>query len=544
MSFMQKIGTAFLLVALFILALSCSNSKRSLFEQAGWRLNNDIHPKTQRLDLSKFSKIVYVSKINESNLQNGTKQYPFGAIKAALESLNNLSENSQAAVLVSQGIYTEETIYLIKYVHLFGGFNPKTWERDIDKYETVLTNDKEGRLIIAENSTTIDGFIIRGARYRGKGAAIYCEGTSPMITNNFFIDDMSLKPLNWKPKYWHETANDGGAIYGKDGASPIIKNNLFIENKTECGRGGACAFDNQCNPKIIDNVFYRNQTGLDDPMRSSDGGAVSIFRWSKGLIEGNIFLSNSSHSNNDAGALFVALWSSPVIRNNIFVDNESGDDAGALFVGGQEHRYDKPLDTYPPKDKFYVIIENNTFIGNRNPSMNSGAMRFTMESRGKFSKNVVAQNNGIYFQRSETEITDNIILDKMLVIETKESLGKSLIKNNIIWADFVLDQTIADVQNNNLLDADSFNGNQKLTPEFKDDGLLLLVYSAYFVKDKNYSELIVNNNSIPNLIGRIVKSDDKWSIVKSYKDNTLQIWGNFSGVTQIQVLPTYTLNTK
>ncbi|MDZ7765889.1 MAG: hypothetical protein U5K00_15985 [Melioribacteraceae bacterium] len=43
---------------------------------------------------------------------------------------------------------------------------------------------------------------------------------------------------------------------------------------------------------------------------------------------------------NDGGAVFIALWSSTAVKNNIFVDNECGDDAGALFVGGQEHRYD------------------------------------------------------------------------------------------------------------------------------------------------------------------------------------------------------------
>jgi len=190
----------------------------------------------------------------------------------------------------------------------------------------------------------------------------------------------------------------------------------------------------------------------------------------KGLVEGNIFLSNLAGSRNDGGALFVALWSSTEIKNNIFVDNESGDDAGALFVGGQEHRYDSPLDPYPNKDEFYVTIENNTFIGNRNPTMNSGAMRFTMESRGKFSNNIVAQNNGVYFQRSETEITNNLILDNMLVIETKEGLDKSVIKDNLIYADFILDETVAEVKNNMMLYADKFKGNKKIFLKIKNDG--------------------------------------------------------------------------
>ncbi len=540
----MKIIYNFTFMFLLVLIISCSDSETTSNNEIGGRINKNILPQTQQIDLNKFSKVIYVSTAVKNEDQNGTKDNPYTSVKEAVDNLKNLSEQMNAAVLVAAGTYVINNLNLKEHIHLYGGFDPDNWQRDIEKYETVLTGVDGSRIIIAEDNTVIDGFTITGAKFRGKGAAIFCNGTSPVITNNIFINNISLKPLEWVPEYWHETANDGGAIYGKNGASPIIKNNLFVMNKTENGRGGACAFDNECNPKIINNTFYKNHTGLDDPMRSSDGGAVSIFRWSKGLIEGNLFLSNSSHSNNDAGALFVALWSSPVIKNNLFVDNESGDDGGALFVGGQEHSYNKPLDPYPPKDKFYVTIENNTFIGNRNPSMNSGAMRFTMESRGKFSKNIVAQNNGIYFQRSETEIIDNVILDNMLVIETKEYLGKSIIKNNIIWADFVLDQTIADVVNNVLLNADSFYGNRKSVPKFKDDGLFLSVYSAYFVKDKNYSELIVNNNSSSNLVGKIVKSNDKWSVVKSCKDNILQIWGNYSGVTQIQIIPSYTLNTK
>ena len=87
-------------------------------------------------------------------------------------------------------------------------------------------------------------------------------------------------------------------------------------------------------------------------MRSSDAGAVSIFNWSDAVIEGNLFISNIADSKNDGGAIFIALWSSAKVNNNLFVDNHSGDDAGALFVGGQEHRYGGlPLDPIPPKDQ-------------------------------------------------------------------------------------------------------------------------------------------------------------------------------------------------
>jgi hypothetical protein len=128
----------------------------------------------------------------------------------------------------------------------------------------------------------------------------------------------------------------------------------------------------------------------------------------------------------------------------------------------------------------------------------------------------------------------------MLVIETKEGLDKSEIKNNIIWADFVLDETVAELENNNMLYADEFEGSKKTFPGLKDDGTKIIVYSANYLKDKNYSELIVNSN-IKNLTGRVVKAGGNWSVVKSVENNVLQLWGNFSAVTEIQILPSYAL---
>ncbi|MCB9210429.1 MAG: hypothetical protein H6610_09520 [Ignavibacteriales bacterium] len=503
-------------------------------------IKNEISPKTENVDLKNYITVLYVS----SNIEigNGTKKNPYNSIHKAID-----EAIEKTAILVAKSDTIKNTIVLKENVHLFGGFNPETWERDLERYSTIITSENEQRLIVAKDSSQVDGFIIINGKNRGNGTAIFCNGTSPIISNNIFENNITLKPSIWAPKFWHETANDGGAVYGCNGASPEIRGNLFVNNKTENGRGAAIAFNGNCNPLIINNVFLNNIAGLDDTMRSSDGGAVSLFNWCKGTIKRNIFLGNKARSNNDAGALFVALWSSPKIEDNYFIDNEAGDDAGALFVGGQEHRYDSPLDQYPPKDKFFVSIKNNIFIGNKNPSKNSGAMRFTMESRGEFIENIVAQNNGIYFQRSETNISNNIILDNMLVIETKKGLGKTTIKDNIIWADFTHSQTEADFINNRIYNFSENKMNQSIAPSFIDDGIELQVLSSYYLKKQNYSELIINNNQknqLGGLTNRIVRSINKWSLIKSFRNNVIQIWGDFSNVTNIQILPTYTLNEK
>jgi hypothetical protein len=510
-----------------------------------------LEPTTTALNLNQYAQVQFVSASAAYDQGNGSKDKPYHAIQEALSRLNNLDEKNKAAILVAAGFYAGPTIHLPEFVDLYGGFNPHTWQRDLSQFPSVIQTDSGQRAFILQNHCTLDGFRISNHVYEGKGAAIYCNGVSPLITNNVFYNNINLKPSDWNPVYWHETANDGGAIYGENGASPLIKNNLFIQNKTENGRGAAAAFDGYCNPQIINNTFFQNHSGLDDPMRSSDGGALSLFRWCKGLIAGNVFLSNKADTKNDGGAIFLALWCSTVVKNNVFVNNESGDDAGALFVGGQEHRYDEPLDPYPDKDRFYVTIDNNLFIGNRNPSMNSGAMRFTMESRGQFTNNIVAQNNGIYFQRSETTIADNIILDPILVIETKDYLDKTIIKNNIIGGGIYLNETIAEVKNNYLRyptpsgsESVEFVDNKQIMPPLKKDGLTLSVYSAYYLRDKHYTELIVQADrpyKKGELQNRVVNVNGQWSVIRTNDEYSFTLWGNFSASSLLTILPTYTL---
>ena len=501
-----------------------------------------IYPKTEKVQESDYNRIIYVSKNGQDQHENGSREKPYLSIPFALKQVQNASAEKRTAIFIAAGEYSGETIQLKDNVDLYGGFNERTWERDIEKYTSTLSGDGERRILIAANSTIIDGFYFTNGIVMGKGAALYCDGTSPIVSNNVFVANKTLGPDNWNPKYWHETANDGGAIFGHNGASPTIRNNIFINNKTENGRGAAISFDGRCKPVINQNVFLSNIAGLNDPMRSSDGGAINIFDWSDAMIDGNVFISNRAESKNDGGAVFIALWSSAEVINNLFVDSHAGDDAGALFVGGQEHRYDAPLDSIPPKDEFFVSIKNNTFIGNHHGGTNSGAMRFTMESRGEFVGNKLAHNNGVYFQRSEVHVSDNIILDNFLFIETKEGLENGIIENNLLWADYDL-HVEADVKNNNMLNVVEGNGNYSNAPNFIDDEFEIISISTNY-KRQDMSTFITTsklNFKKNQLVNRVVRAGNKWGVVKSNDSNTISIWGNFIGVVNITIMPTYTL---
>jgi len=498
---------------------------------------------TSPIDSESYQEMVYVSASKGVDEQGaGTKIKPFKSISFALSQEFDDSANQRYAILVAEGYYNEDPIQLIPWVDLLGGFSAGNWERNLKQFISELNGEGKNRILVGADNCTVDGFLIRDGQVRGRGAALVCDGTSPTVSNNIFYRNKTLGPDAWSPKYWHETAHDGGAIYCSNGAAPVIQNNIFIENKTENGRGAAIACQTRCQPRISNNVFAYNITGLKDPMRSSDGGAVSIFDWCSAHIENNLFIGNKALSSNDAGALFLALWSSAQIKNNIFVDNHASDDAGALFVGGQEHRYDAPLDSLPSEKEFFVDIEKNIFTGNKNPSKNSGAMRFTMESRGKFTENLVVHNQGIYFQRSEVLVEKNIILDNFLFIETKAGLKPGIIRENIIWANFNL-QTPASVINNNIRENFAPINNFSRTPQFKDDGHDLSVLASDYSPLSGYTEVLLNESTMPvdNLLSRIVKAGNQWGVIKMSQPGVLKVWGDVSGELELLILPSYRL---
>ncbi len=512
--------------------------------------DKDVQPITPKIgittilpDNSKYAIIYYISDLDdESGPGDGTKEKPWTSVNYALEQVSGASAEKPYALFISAGNYSENTLQLKPFVDLYGGFNEKDWKRDIERYKTVLNGNEKRRVLLGADNCRVDGFYILDGVIRGQGAAILCDAVTMHISNNVFTLNKTLGPENWNPKFMHETANDGGAVYCTNGANVTLENNHFLKNYAENGRGAALACDYQCTMIVRNNVFYANDAGLSDPMRSSDGGAISIFRWSNAIIENNIVLSNRALSKNDAGGIFVALWSSAEINGNIIVDNVAGDDAGGIFVGGQEHRYDAPLDPLPPADSFFVTIDGNTIIGNRNSSMNSGAMRFTMESRGKFLNNVVAHNNGIYFQRSEVEVSENIILDDMLFIETKAGLKPGVIHDNIIWANLTVDTEVA-IENNNFINDTIGGSNYHKDFSFRDDMTRLKVISSVYRPRAYFSTLtIIGDNLEPGILrNRVVKTGRRWSVVIDNDANTLRLWGNFSAETEITILPTYTV---
>ncbi len=538
---MNNLMKKYFALSMSIIFLLTGCSQKS--ERTNHQLETLQGPRTESVIFENYKTIYYISDTEGSDEQgDGTTEKPWKSISHALNQITNAGSDNRHALFVAASDYSQTPIAMKPYIDLYGGFEPVNWQRDVAKNSTVLTGGKKRRVIIGADNSRLDGFVIREGVVRGKGAGILCDQTSPQITNCVFTKNKTLKPIPWNPKYWHEMAHDGGAIHCENGASPVIVHNLFVNNYTEIGRGAAISFYKKCGGRISNNVFLSNISGLEDTDRSSDGGAISIFDRCDPMIENNVLLNNKAINDNDGGAVFVALWSSPKIIGNVFVASESEDDAGALFIGGQEHRYDSPFDPLPPEEEFFVSIRGNRFFGNRNPSMNSGAMRFTMESRGEFVNNVVAHNTGIYFQRCEVKIINNTIFDDFLFVETKEGLKPSLIQNNIIWASFDL-QLPVKVQYCVLKENHTGEGNIFEFPSIESNWLEIDAISANYSRSTLLTEILVSDSDFPKngLTNRVLKAGDRWGVIHSNNENSLLVWGDFSDFISLKILPTYHL---
>ncbi len=517
-------------------------------------------PQTTPVDLDAYTQVLHVStSTGDDAIATGTADSPYATITAALAAADATTTSTAAAtrtaILIAAGAYPTHNLKLPPNVDLYGGFDPTStdWStgRDIQAHPTVLDAQNQDRVLnIAAASTSephttnrIDGLHIQNGRIRAPGGGILIDGASPVLTNNVFTGNSTLTPAGWAPKHLHETAHDGGAIYCRNGGGPEIRNNLIAENGTETGRGGGIAFDGECDGLIADNAIIANIAGAADTMRSSDGGGISIFNWSSPEISGNVVLGNRARGNNDGGGIFVAYWSSAKVRDNVIVANVGGDDGGGLFVGGQEHRYDRPFDPMPAPEDFFVEVTGNRFFGNTNPSGNSGATRITMESRGRVDGNLAALNRGFYLQRSELEVTNNTILEDTLLVETKEGLEPTLLSNNIVSGSLESDGT-AIMTASLVRDGAAGEGNAAGLPEFLEDGREPQVLGTSYSASSHQTRVEVSALLPPDdLANRVVASHAGWGVVHSASGRDLTLWGDLSAARELRLLPTYRQTT-
>ncbi|NWG13410.1 MAG: right-handed parallel beta-helix repeat-containing protein [Acidobacteria bacterium] len=305
----------------------------------------------------------------------------------------------------------------------------------------------------------------------------------------------------------------------------------------------------RASPAVSANILVGNLSGLADPKRSSDGGAISVFEYSDPEIKHNVIVQNRALNNNDSGGIFVALWSSPLIEGNLIVGNEGG----GLFLGGQEHRYGRTLDPLPPPEDFLVRVLRNLFVGNEHrgggpAGQVSGAMRFTMQSRALLENNIIARNpGGVHLQRSELVLRNNTILDDLGIIEKMEGLAPVALVNNILRGTLTI-RTGVSIAYCNVRGSYRGTGSFDVDPGFVDDGFAATAVAAKYDEASFTTGLTSSRRLRPQaLAGRPIQLGESWSVVKDNGTHTLSVWGSLPGEAAMQasfgfsVPPTYRL---
>ncbi len=498
-------------------------------------------PRTEAIPEAEYAAVFHVSTSGSDTAGDGSISRPWRTIRRAMYGCREAGPHKRCAIKVAAGEYREGTLTLRAHIDLYGGFDPVSWKRQIEAFATVLAGAGEDRLAIGADHARLDGFVLRGGRARGPGGAVLCDGSSPVLRNNVFVGNGTLAPRPWTPTELHETAHDGGAIACLNGARPSIEHNLFAGNFTEVGRGGAVAYC-RSGGVLRSNVFLENRTGLADPMRSSDGGAISVWDWSHPEIADNLVLNNRALARNDGGGIFVALWAAPWIRHNVIAGNYADDDGGGLFVGGQKHHYSTPPDPVPPADKYLVRILGNFIAGNFNRAAASGALRVTMESRVLFVNNVVAENLGpARFQRSQVRVVHNTFLDPVRYEEVSEKFGLPVFANNIFNRGFSAPPGVTPAASP-FREESSGDAGLDRGCQFEEQAQLVLASRATYRTEVYQTELEVSEPAKRKLRpGRIVRAGERWTVVARADDDGVFVWGDLAGARSLEVVPWFRL---
>ena len=203
-------------------------------------------------------------------------------------------------VLVAPGVYREHIDFRGKAIVL---------QSRTGAAQTVIDGQSTGPVISMTFNeglgTVVQGFTIRNG-VATFGAGILLSGTSPVIADNIFRDNVTQ-------------FGGFGAAIGGFFASPIIENNEVFGNACD-QQGGALGFREISSPRIFDNFIHDNACrGVEMQSLSAD---------SSPLVFNNTIVNNQS-------GIFVdntTFHAGQIYRNNLIAQNGIGLEAATLVV--------------------------------------------------------------------------------------------------------------------------------------------------------------------------------------------------------------------
>ena len=481
-----------------------------------------------------------------------------------MKKVNDQSENKKVAFIVGAGSYTGSTIIMEQYIDIYGGFNCKSWDRDIYNYSSILDGENARRVVVGANNSRIDGFTIEIGLSRSHGGGVLCDDTSPIISNCFISNNYILEPPEFNHSRIHQDANHGAGIACFFNAVPEIRNNVFYGNRTSIGNGAGIAFygwlridgapstkinnnimEGGLQPVVKNNVFTNNVSGVNDinRTRSSNGAAISCAFESRPIIENNVIAANQAKGRSDAGGIYSEYFSYPSIIGNWIVGNISDDDGGGIYTMKLGH----------------ASIKNNFIAGNWTIGKGVGGIRISKEGRADILDNIIVQNQtggavdcvDGYMRLKNNLIMHNKGKSSIRYYNNFNYFNSSIIENNVIRENEnkMIIETFGgedvSVQNNNI-DENNFsrdNINKVLT--IADDDENIKLKNLHFDK-KLFQTIIEVEKDVLNseLSGRVVKINDFWSVIAKVEKNRIYVWGNAmmnnTNISHLEIIPSYT----
>jgi hypothetical protein len=515
------------------------------------RYQSDISktgPHTVQVDLSEYSTVLYVSGTKGSDQEgDGSRTKPWQTLTNALFQADGASGSGRTAVLVAAGKYAEWTFKMRPYVDLFGGFHPDSWKRDIHRNSTVLDGQRVRRVVTGASHARIDGFIITRGVVKYHGGGILCDDSSPTISNNFILDNMTLEPEDFDHNRIHQYGYHGGGIACLYNAVPVIVNNVISGNKTSVGMGAGIVFygwlriDGSEDPVLKEdhlvgglraicenNVIIGNTAGINDlnRTRSSSGGAIASAYESRPIIRNNVIAGNRAKGRSDAGGIYCEFYSYPDIIGNWVVGNVSDDDGGGIY----SMRLGQPL------------ITDNFIAGNWTTGGGSGGVRLSKEGRGDIYRNIIVHNQsggGVQCVDSYMRLVGNTIMHNkgggaLTIVQNYQYFPGCQVRDNIMRGnegeEIKIRVSLGNpviAENNNIQGGFSGEGNFDEAVPFNTSSLSGSIKNSSINKPEMTTTFSLQKG-LPDphhLAGRIIRFMDHWTVIREAGKKSVTVWG-------------------
>jgi parallel beta-helix repeat protein len=230
---------------------------------------------------------------------------------------------------------------------------------------------------------------------------------------------------------------------------------------------------------------------------------------------------NQAKGRSDAGGIYCEYFSDPMINGNWILSNIADDDGAGFYT----MKLGQPL------------LKNNIFAGNRTTGGGVGGIRLSKEGRAIIENNTIMYNHGggVMSVDAYMELNNNTILfnkggygltyrNNFDYFKPSRITGNTFFENEN--GDLFIDKKAAvmPILEDNITEKKNPGIYYQLV-EFEGQA-----YKLEFDKNTFTSKLTVLEMSFePGIFnGRVIRINDKWSIIKEVKGSDIFIWGDFN----------------